>query len=454
MARPGREPGDRGTLDIQVNDQGVVQGFFKPKRSPAPGTNAADRLLAGVKLIEVDLQNSRMTIYPTDTREWSVDFLGRKYSKIISITLPVEGTADVDVDDMLENLPSGFTKDYEYGLGFAQECDVLVNLIEDSTDCSEIELAPSGDPEVDTHVFRLSFARFDAIRAELARIKARGNGGIRRVKEWYIYNDLAGALGLDSQQLSLGRLSTSKWITRVAAGEMPLNENEQNHLLAVTVSSAAEIASRDPAKLVRLQRSIELVNLDQLITTYDQALRAGHNENWWQKFFENNIFTLQLLFGGPMTFIDAQVPVGEGVGSMAGRKIADYLLKNSITNNASLVEIKKPSTKLLRKKPYRAGLYGVQSEIGESVAQVLDQALHLTRTAAATAVRTIDSSWVANAPRCFVVAGVASELDTDDKKKSFDLYREHLAGIRLVTYDEILTQMVALRDFLAPRDIE
>jgi hypothetical protein len=39
-------------------------------------------------------------------------------------------------------------------------------------------------------------------------------------------------------------------------------------------------------------------------------------------------------------------------------------------------------------------------------------------------------------------------LDTPDKRKSFELYREHLAGVRLVTYDEIFEQLKALRDFL------
>jgi len=108
------------------------------------------------------------------------------------------------------------------------------------------------------------------------------------------------------------------------------------------------------------------------------------------------------------------------------------LMKNSMTNNASLVEIKKPSTKLLKRHPYRQGVFGVQSEIGEAVAQVLDQALQLTRYEDSTRARVGDWSWASNAPRCFIVAGRLSELDNDDKKKSFELFREHLAGVRIV----------------------
>lgn len=443
------EPGDRGTLDTCTTSRGVSQWFFIPKKSPKPGTAAAARLAAGVLLLEANPSAGELTIYPTDTRPWSDEFLGPKYSKIATIVLPAEIDLELDVADILEELPSGFTKDYEYGLGLARECEVFIDLIEECTDCTVIEFAWSGEARVAADKFRIGFARFDSLRAELARIKSRGDLGIRRVKETYVHNDLAGVLGLEPRPLSLGRLPTSKWMTKVAAGEVPLSDDEQDQLLAATTASAVQIASTVPAKLTRLQRNIELVNLDQLIASYAVALDAGHNEDWWQQFFEQNVFALQLLFGGPTVFIDAQVPIGEGDNSAKGKKIADYLLKNAITNNASLVEIKKPNTKLMKRRPYREGVYGVQSEISEAVTQVLDQALQLVRYEIDTKARIGERSWVSNAPRCFIVAGRASELDTPDKAKSFDLYREHLSGVRLVTYDEILEQLKTLRDFLA-----
>ena len=86
-------------------------------------------------------------------------------------------------------------------------------------------------------------------------------------------------------------------------------------MLATITRGAAQIGSEAPARLARLQRDIELVNLDQLIIAYAEALDAGHKEDWWQRFFERNVFVLQLLFGGPTVFVDAQVPIGEGANS-------------------------------------------------------------------------------------------------------------------------------------------
>jgi hypothetical protein len=127
--------------------------------------------------------------------------------------------------------------------------------------------------------------------------KKRGDLGIRRIKETFVHNDLAQTLSLGTKELSLGRLPTSKWITRVGAGEEPLSNKEQDELL----SAATTIAAANPAKLVRLQRHIELVNLNQLIMAYGDAIDASHNEDWWQEFFEENVFVLQLLFGGPLS---------------------------------------------------------------------------------------------------------------------------------------------------------
>lgn len=454
MARFGQEPGERGSLDPRVQDDGSTLGFFVPKVVPENNTKAARLLETGVKLLEMIPSDGRLVIHPIDTRPWSDGFLGSKYEKITTIVLNVDVEIDSDLIDILECLPSGFTRDYEYGLGLARECEVFIRFIEETTDCSCIEFVPGGEPIVEGQTFRIGFPRFDSIRAELSRIKSRGDGGIRRVKETYVHNDLGPILGLERRKLSLGRHSTSRWMTGVAAGETPLNEDEQVALVDAMTASSRQIATQKPANIARLQQDLELVSLEVLISRYSDALEAGHQENWWQDFFEHNVFALQLLFGGPTVFVDAQVPIGEGGNSVKGKKIADYMLKNPMTNNASLVEIKKPSTKLMKKRPYREGVYGVQAEIGEAVTQVLDQALQLTRYEVDTKSRMKDSSWMSNAPRCFVVAGLINELDTDDKLKSFELYREHLSGVRLVTYDEILEQLKTLRLFLASESLE
>jgi hypothetical protein len=440
MARFGMEHGERGSLETSTDRRGVTKGYFVPKESSS--------LNATAKVAELDPGKGELRIFPTNTLSGHTDFLGPKHKQIKKITLPVDADEYTALADVLHALPSGFTKDPEYGLGLARECDPIIAFIEENTGCTAIELVHGSAMGVRGSTFRLGLAQLAALRAQMDRIKSRGDGGIRRVKGKHVHDTLRSSVGLDSKTLSLGRLPDSQWMTKVAAGEVPLNEDEQDELLAATTASAASIALSSPQKLVRLQGDIQLVNLSRLIEAFELALGESQHEDWWQKFFEENVFVLQLIFGGPTVFIDSQVPIGDGT-STKGKKIADYLFKNALTDNAALVEIKKPTTQLLSKTPYRAGVYGVHSEIGKAVTQVLDQAGQLVRSEAETRRRTGDGSWSTSAPRCFVVAGRAAELDTGDKRKSFELYREHLAGVRLVSYDEIFEQLKALRDFLA-----
>lgn len=451
MARFGAEPGERGSSEIRTNSDGITQVYFVPKTTPDANSPAAARLAAGVKLLEASPSSGRLVIYPKDTRPWSDDFLGPKYAKIEKVTIP----ADIDIEywdvrDALEVLPSGFTKDVEYGLGFAHEHDWLVRLIEEHTTCTEIRFTDGGQPPtVDGEAFTLGISWFGALVAELRKIKSRGDQASLRVRRAYGHNTLAEYLRIEPVRYAYGRHVDSRFIAGAALDREEVTQEVAASLVEGVRANAAEAARVAPARMVALQRDVELANLDHLIETYQLALDARHPEPWWQTFFEENVFALQLLFGGPTIFVDAQVAIGEGDNRPKGKKIADYLFQNSMTNNAALVEIKKPSTKLLKKRPYRAGVYGVQSEISEALTQVLDQARQLTRHESATKSRTRGVAWATSAPRCFVVAGRASELDTADKKKSFDLYREHLSGVHLVTYDEILEQLKNLRDFLA-----
>ena len=79
-----------------------------------------------------------------------------------------------------------------------------------------------------------------------------------------------------------------------------------------------------------------------------------------------------------LLFNTSYVQVIEKLSVSLGGKYPDFILLN-VYNYLDIYEIKKPSTQLMKRKPYRAGVYGVHSEISQAVTQVLDQALQLTR---------------------------------------------------------------------------
>lgn len=115
-------------------------------------------------------------------------------------------------------------------------------------------------------------------------------------------------------------------------------------------------------------------------------------------------------------------------------KIADFLVKNSISNNVAIIEIKKPSTTIIKSRKYREGVFIVDSEITGGITQVLDQKYQLNKQALYIKDNSKIDFETYNI-NCFLVAGM---MPTDDnQKKSFELFRSNLKDVKIVTFDEL-----------------
>ena len=123
------DPDRDGTLEIEEVHPNFVEVYFVPPEQSlaAAGLDAAQAVRHRTKLLEINGQNKLLTIYPISTFGDRSDVLKPKYGRIERITLDntdiiswagwdAASTMDA-VIDVLENLPSTFTKDYAYGLG-------------------------------------------------------------------------------------------------------------------------------------------------------------------------------------------------------------------------------------------------------------------------------------------------------------------------------------------------
>jgi len=424
------------------DDPATLDGFFVPLRSTASN--------AGVRILSFSPDASEVRMFPINTTSNLQPFLSPKYSAIHTLTFPLEENNFFSFDDFLESLPGGFVKDPDYGLGLLKPCNRIVSLIEEHTSCQEIIFVAGDDVTEDGQALRLGFGRFEAIWKELNRIDGRGTRATSRVKDAYVHNDLAFALHLEKTNYSLGRHPVSGFVAKAAADEEELTEQEQDRLIDVVVSESLSLAKERPEGFQKLHREVELVNLDRLIKTFEESLRNKTNETYWQNFFDANAFALQQIFGAPMVIAQSGATVGGGQFNGSGDKIADYLVKNTLTNNIALVEIKKPTTPLLGKE-YRSRVYGASTELDGAITQVLDQAYQLTTNFATMKHNTRSYDLEAYAISCFVIAGRSPSEQDPDRQKSFELYRANSRNVKVVTYDEVLAQLNILRAFLQPQ---
>ena len=67
--------------------------------------------------------------------------------------------------------------------------------------------------------------------------------------------------------------------------------------------------------------------------------------------------------------------------------------------------------------------------------------------------RAFTEGWDTAQPRGILVAGHTKQLsDSEDKKRSFELFRRHIHGIEILTFDELLVRAQELVKFEHPEE--
>ena len=180
----------------------------------------------------------------------------------------------------------------------------------------------------------------------------------------------------------------------------------------------------------------------EVIQKWD-ANRKLDNEEFWQQIFNENPYVLSQIFSVPVIFIKDKAYVGGMNIDKQDAKFVDYLYTAESSNDALLIEIKTPCTKLLGSK-YRKGVFCPSSELVGSIVQVLDYRRELARNIKSITEGTAHEVEVFN-PRCIVIAGnYSEELKDELRRKSFELYRTNSRDVEIVTYDELFKKAETL----------
>ena len=135
---------------------------------------------------------------------------------------------------------------------------------------------------------------------------------------------------------------------------------------------------------------------------------------------------MSLAFGYPIIKIQQQSSVGGRKISGGGDKIADFVVKNSMTNNTAIIEIKTPQEKLLNAQPYREGVYTPSTELSGSINQALDQKYRFEREIAQIKENSRIHDIETYSVHCCLIIGTIPT--TEDRHKSFGAIPSKLQG--------------------------
>lgn len=195
---------------------------------------------------------------------------------------------------------------------------------------------------------------------------------------------------------------------------------------------------------------------------FDQVKAAKQcrgDEHLWQMFFEKN----EWIFGYGLSYVYVSgfeqrrlEQFVQGYDLVNKGKRADAVMRSrGIVSSLCFVEIKTHETPLLTKEPYRSGCWAPSKELAGAIAQIqgtvasalrnLSGRIHLTTADGDPAGQEVFNF----KPRAFLVIGSLDQLVVangvnEEKLRSFELFRNSIEGIEILTFDELYARSTFL----------
>ena len=199
-------------------------------------------------ILDVNVTQNYVEMFPINTLGTNPKFLKSKYSKLKSIVL--EGfdfefpESKEETVYLLEDLPSGFVKDYDYGLGFIKELNPLVSSLEKFGVERLVIKNANLKALIDTanKTCTISHAQFNKIRKELAKVVRKSRNASLKVRGFVANNLLSFFLDDEKypqETLSLQNDSLSKLVAKDSENiEIGLSKEDQDLTLSLVEKNA------------------------------------------------------------------------------------------------------------------------------------------------------------------------------------------------------------------------
>lgn len=193
-----------------------------------------------------------------------------------------------------------------------------------------------------------------------------------------------------------------------------------------------------------IQKGLERFNELFSLTTDGESL-----EKHWQVFLQENSWIFSSIFAQPVILHQREAYVGgKGLDNKNG-KMNDFLIKNSLSDNVSFLEIKTHKTKLVENNSYRGeDVFSISKDLSGSTAQVLNQRDNFQKEFYALKAKSRkNGNFETFNSKCIVLIGNLADLD-EDQKYSFELSRSNSKDVEIITFDELKLKIESFQKLL------
>jgi hypothetical protein len=193
------------------------------------------------------------------------------------------------------------------------------------------------------------------------------------------------------------------------------------------------IAKESVSTVNVLKATTQIKTLKEIADEMKTEINSTRSESWWQSYIHKNILIIQ------QGYIQAIEKMNITVG---GTKFPDFSLITH-DNFLDILEIKKPSTVLIKEDTSRGNFYW-DTEIVKAIIQVENYIENVSKQSDAVRSYIKDNHGIdlkVVRPRGIILAGESGNFASQKQKDDFRLLTLAAKNINFVTYDELVTRL-------------
>lgn len=346
-------------------------------------------------------------------------------------------------------LPRGLIKDYRLGYGFTKVLSPILYQIDKVLQPTKLIVSPKGKTRTDGKTIYLDYADLNKVYPKMESLLQRHV----KEKEATAKKFLAPFFSQRFKDIKSAYVKGTIYTIvsdQIADDPKSLSREDFDSMLGLVLKELKNQGLESKKIVLETRERIEKRFLEDTIFSFkkllDRKLNNNKLEKDWESLLKENPWIISNLFATPVFLFQNQAYAGGKEINNTNGKVTDFLYKNNFTDNVAIVELKTHKTELLANKPYRGkDVFSLSPDLSGAVNQVLNQRQNLIQEF--VKLRTKDEWFESYNPKCLVIAGTTAGLP-EHGIKSFDIFRNNLHGVEIVTFDEVLKKLEFFHDLI------
>ncbi|MCK9532930.1 MAG: hypothetical protein M0R77_20860 [Gammaproteobacteria bacterium] len=221
------------------------------------------------QLAVINLKSDKFEIFPIVTFPDHVDYLEAKYSNIKSITLDGfninKAKTIEDFEDILNDMPTGFIKNYEYGLGLQKDYRFIIDTISKINNITNLVISKSLNTQIKDSSFILNYSDYEKIRKGINAITRKYQQDILNDKIIYSHNSLLYPINPDVYPEKFRPYKKDTIFKMVSNNfEKDISQKDRKSIVKLIRQNKTTIYQNEKEEILNFINEIELINYNGL----------------------------------------------------------------------------------------------------------------------------------------------------------------------------------------------